>query len=64
MTTYEILLFVPAALLLLAVGLVVLAFFQYTPEELALHVGNWLKANIASLALYAALLTVLLIFLY
>lgn len=63
MTLYEMLLIVPAVLILIALGMVVLAFVQYTPGEIFRTVGAWFKANALALGLYASALVVLAIFL-
>lgn len=63
MSFYEMLLIVPAILVVIALGMVVLAFVQYTPSEIFRTVGLWFKANAAALGLYVGALVLLAIFL-
>lgn len=63
MSLYEMLLIVPAILLLIALGMVVLAFVQYSSAEIFHNVGLWFKTNAVALGLYASVLIVLAIFL-
>lgn len=63
MSLYEMLLIVPAILLVIALGMMVLAFVQYTPGEIFRTVGLWFKANALALGLYASALVLLAIFL-
>lgn len=63
MSLYEMLLIVPAILLVIALGMVGLAFVQYTPAEIFRAVGLWFKANALALGLYASALILLAIFL-
>lgn len=62
MTVYEMLLIVPAILIVLAIGLFVSSFFHYTPAEIAAAIGRWFQANAMALAIYVVLLVVLAIF--
>ncbi|WP_029936230.1 hypothetical protein [Thiomicrospira pelophila] len=63
MSLYEMLLIVPAILVVIALGMVVLAFVQYTPGEIFRTVGLWFKANALALGLYAGALVLLAVFL-
>lgn len=62
MTVYEGLLVIVALLLLFGLGLVVLAFVQYSLSELAVAVGRWFRANAFGLGLYALALLLLAVF--
>ena len=62
MTLYQLLLLVPLVLLLIAVGMVVLAFFQYRPEEILRTVVAWFKGHAWMLAIYAGVLLLLWLF--
>lgn len=63
MSLYEMLLIVPALLIVVAIGMVVVSFFHYTPGEIFSAVGQWFKANAWALGLYASVLVVIAIFL-
>lgn len=62
MTLYELLLIVPALLIVVAIGLFITSFFHYTPGEIATAIGRWFQANAMALVIYVALLVVLAIF--
>lgn len=62
MTLYTLLLGVVALLLLLALGLIGLAFVQYSPAQLAQAGGRWFRANAFGLGLYALVLVLLAVF--
>ncbi|SFR55050.1 hypothetical protein [Thiomicrospira sp. ALE5] len=63
MTLYQLLLIVPAALLIIALGMVILAFFQYRPEEIFQTVVAWFKAHAFMLAIYGGVLVLIGVFL-
>jgi flagellar biosynthesis component FlhA len=63
MTLYQLLLIVPALLVIIALGMVILAFFQYRPEEILQTVVAWLKAHAVMLAIYGGVLVMIGIFL-
>lgn len=63
MTLYEMLLIVPALLILVAIGMVVISFIQYTPGEIFRTVGAWFKAHAFVLAMYGGVLVLIGVFL-
>jgi hypothetical protein len=63
MTIYQLLLIVPVGLLIIALGMVILAFFQYRPAEIFQTVLAWFKVNAFVLAIYGGALVLLGLFL-
>ncbi|WFE69307.1 hypothetical protein P8S54_03155 [Thiomicrospira sp. R3] len=63
MTLYQLLLIVPAALLVAALVMVVISFVQYTPAEIGRTVVAWFKAHAWMLAIYGVVLVIIGIFL-
>ena len=62
MTLYEMLLIVPALLIVLAIGLFITSFFHYSPTEIAAGIGRWFQANAFVLGIYATVLIILALF--
>jgi len=62
MTLYELLLIVPALLLLIAFGMVVMSFIQYKPSEVFGAVGRWLRAHAMMLGIYLFVIILLAVF--
>jgi hypothetical protein len=63
MTLYQLLLIVPAALIVIALAMVVISFFQYTPAEIGRTVMAWFKAHAWMLAIYGVVLVLIGVFL-
>ena len=63
MTWYQLLLIVPAAFLIIAIGMVILAFFQYRPGEIVQTAIAWFKAHAFMLAIYGGVLVLIGVFL-
>jgi hypothetical protein len=63
MTLYQILLIVPALLLLVAIVMVIISFFQYTPAEIGRTALAWFKAHAWMLAIYGGVLVLIGVFL-
>lgn len=63
MTLYQLLLIVPALLILAAMVMVIISFIQYTPAEIGRTVLAWFKAHAWMLALYGGVLVLIGVFL-
>lgn len=63
MTLHQLLLIVPGLLLLIALVMVILAFFQYRPSEILHTLIAWFKAHAFMLAIYGLVLVMIGVFL-